>query len=412
MTLDIDQEITDFATRIFLRHFLSKAPISSVNPLVDIRQDIDILLSYWAISKPVQVFLKYLLSHRHEAQALLQFQQHSDDAVVRGRIDARSTIMARRTTGNPALIISHDGIRSFDTGPNQIVAWVVQMVAIHSASLYALQPDTSKYLPTIRSVVETVSAVRRLDVVREQSKHVSLGRRPGINAIRDASRSRRALYRLAIDAYRTLTEIEAGNQNTLAEILHNALLGPLEEWRRFELAVALGVGEVISTETRKPLIFSIIDAQQDNPILKCGPFSIYWQSARRYLSQPDLERSELCVKHILNAYGIAMGSDRPDIVVTNDEVGEVISIIEVKYLAGDTTNARFREAANQIVRYARGYKYRRKIPSLIGNSLIALSLNAPKMTSAAKSTLVPTSVDFSGVKEGKLADWVKSKVLT
>ena len=411
MTLDIDQEITDFATRIFLRHFQPKAPINSVNPSLDISQDIDMLLSYWAISKPVQEFLKYLLSNRHEAQALLQFRQQSNEVVVRGRMDARATIIARRTTGNPVLIVSHEAIRSFNTGPNQIVAWVVQMAAIHSARLYALQPDTSSYLPTIKSVVELVSAVKRLDAIRESSRHISLGRRPGINAIRDASRSRRVIYRFAIDAYRTLTEIEAGNESTLAETLRSALLGPLEEWRRFELAVALGVGEVISTETGLPLIFSIIDALPNNPILKCGPYSIYWQSSGGYLSQPVLEPSELRVKDILNAYGIEMAADRPDIVVTNDESQEVISIIEVKHLSGDTANARFREAASQIVRYARGYKYRKKIPSLIGNSLIALSLNAPTLTNMAKGALVPSSVDFSGVKEGKLTNWVKSRLL-
>ena len=411
MTSTLDQEISDFATSIFLRRFRSTTPVSAVNPSLDIDRDIDILRSFWSISKSVREFLQYLLANRHEAQALLQFRQRSGETVARGRIDARATILMRRTTGNHSLIVSHEPIRSFNTGPNQIVAWVVQMAAFQSTRLYALQPDTSSYLTRINDVMEQILAVKRLDAIREPSKNISLSRRPGLNAIRDASRSRRMIYRLAIDAYRTLTEIESGNEDTLTETLRDTLLGPLEKWRRFELAVALGVGEAISNETGDSLHFSIIDAGKKQPILKCGKFSIFWQTGSEYYSQPSLEPSEMRAKDIIHAYGMETGMDRPDIAIANDETREVISIIEVKYHTDDTTNARFREAARQIARYARGYQCDAKVQILIEKSLIALSLNAPTLISKATGVRAPASIDFAGVMNGKLTDWITDKLL-
>ena len=69
---------------------------------------------------------------------------------------------------------------------------------------------------------------------------------------------------------------------------------------------------------------------------------------------------------MLAAYDMAAGSDRPDLVVVDDEAGRTAAIVEVKYLAGDTANARFREAAGQIVRYGRGFGAEADLPALIG----------------------------------------------
>ena len=88
-----DQDITDYAAAVFLRYFRKGIRAETEMPHLDRARDIALLRAHWAISKPVRDFLSYVLSHRHEAQSLLQINRRTDDAVARGRIDARSTIL-------------------------------------------------------------------------------------------------------------------------------------------------------------------------------------------------------------------------------------------------------------------------------------------------------------------------------
>ena len=126
---------------MFLRHFRSGVIAGVEKPRLDRERDIDLLRAYWAISNPVRDFLSYVLSNRHEAQSLLQYNRRTDDAVARGRIDARNTVLAQRLSGHPSLVVSEEPVRSFNTGPNQVVAWVVRMAATHVERLFELQPE-------------------------------------------------------------------------------------------------------------------------------------------------------------------------------------------------------------------------------------------------------------------------------
>lgn len=405
----IDREISDYAAGIFLRHFRSGGLLGADNPSLDLARDLDLLRAHWAISAPVRDFFQHLLAHRHEAQALLQFQRRTDDAVARGRIDARASVMARRVTGHPSLIVSEEPVRSFNTGPNQVVAWVVQMAAAYAERLFAMQPKNSAYAGLLEAAMGEISAVKRLDALREPLKHVTAGRRPGANALRDAARSRRLIYRHAIAAFTTLTGIEAGDEAVLARVLRSTLLGPLEEWRRFELAVAVGIGEALSAELGVPLRLSILNARPGQPLLRCGRFSVYWQSGGGLYVPPAPEPSEMRVEAVLAAYSMAAAADRPDLVVVDDEIGRAAAIVEVKYLAGDTATARFREAVAQIVRYGRGYSAEADLPPLIRRSLIVLSRQAPALLDDAATA--PRATDFDGIKAGALRQWVRDRLV-
>ena len=101
----LDQDITDYAVAVFLRYFRKGIRAETEMPHLDRARDIAPPGAHiGAISKPVRDFLSYVLSHRHEAQSLLQINRRTDDAVARGRIDARSTILMRRVSGHPSLI--------------------------------------------------------------------------------------------------------------------------------------------------------------------------------------------------------------------------------------------------------------------------------------------------------------------
>lgn len=406
----LDQDITDYTTRLFLRYFRSGAAAAVAAPSLDLAQDADLLRGHWAISAPVRRFLEYVLTHRHEAQSLLQFVRRTDDAMARGRIDARATVLARAMAGHPSLVVAEEPLRSFNTGPNQVVAWVVHQTVLHGSRLLGLQSPVSAYRTLIESAMAEVAEVMRLDALREPLKHVATNRRPGPGALRDASRSRRMLYREAVAAYRALAGVEAGEPEALRAVLGSTLVTPLEEWRRYELAVAMGIGMALAAETGAALRLSILIAGSGEPILRCGRFSLYWQQGTPLFRPPPMEPSEERLEQALAVYGIGLSADRPDLVLIDDDAGMVMSVIEVKYLLGDTGPVRFREAVGQVVRYARNYAGEDKeINQLIGRSLVALSANAPIRRGAGDAS--PSAVDFAGIQAGAINRWVRDVVL-
>ena len=218
-----------------------------------------------------------------------------------------------------------------------------------------------------------VTAIKRLDALREVLKSVSVHRRPGPGALRDAARSRRMIYRLAIAAYDALARIEAGDEDALQSVLRSTLIGPLEQWCRFELTVGLGIGEALAAETGEPMSLALLGKTSGAPVISCGRYDIFWQNGGGLFTTPTLEPSEERLEVVLSAYGMHLAADRPDLVITDRLESQARGIVEVKYLAGDTANARFREAAGQIVRYARGYSPEAQIDGLVRASLIALS---------------------------------------
>ena len=395
---------------MLVRYFRNGILANPEAPRLNRARDMDILRGHWSMSQPVRDFLSYVLSNRHEAQSLLQLQRRVDDAVARGRIDARRTVLARSLSGHPTLIASEEPVRSFNTGPNQVVAWVVHTAANHVARMFALLPSESAYAGLVEAVMSETAAVKRLDVLRDPVKHVAANRRPGPGALRDAARSRRMIYRHAIAAYNTLTGLEAGEEEALLRVLRSTLVAPLEQWRRFELAVAVGIGEALAEETGEEMRVSNLGIAQGQPIIQCGRFALYWQSGTSLFSPPPLEPSEVRLQAVLKAYGLGLAGERPDLVIVDQQAGAVAAIVEVKYLGGDTAAARFREAAAQVVRYARGYSRVASVDNLIHRSLVALSMDAPAVVDDASPTV--SAVDFLAMQRGALTTWVRDRLLS
>ena len=405
----LDRAIGDYAAAVFLRYFRQGTLAGAAKPRLDLARDMDLLRAHWALSGPVRMFLSHVLTHRHEAQSLLQFVRRADDAIARGRIDAPRTMLARRMAGHPSLVIYEEPVRSFNTGPNQVVAWVVHAVSTYAARLFALQPTDSAYARLVEEAMTDVKAVKRLDALREVHKNVVVHRRPGAGALRDAVRSRRKVYRLAVAAYDMLAQIEAGNEQALRSVLESTLIGPLEQWRRFELAVGLGIGEALTAETGEPMSLAMIGKAAGTPFISCGRHDIFWQGGDALYVPPASEPSDKRLSVVLAAYGMQLGADRPDLVIADRSAGRVVGIVEVKYLAGDTATARFREAASQVVRYARGYASGTGIDGLVRASQIVLSREVPALLD--EDADAPRAVDFAGLTDGRLRRWVRERLL-
>ena len=228
--MSLDAAIVDHTAGLLLRYFRSGAAIEGATPRLDQRRDVEILKGHWAVSTPVRQLTGYLLSHPHETQALLSYRERLDDAVARGRIDARRTWFYRQQSGIPSALVTHEPVRSFNTGPNFLLAWVLREAASYTARLLIWQGNTSPYLPTIEHAQANIRSAQRFDALREPLRAVSLRHRPNAASVRDAARSRRQVYRLAADAYQLLQGLERGEAEATDRVARAALIAPLEDW--------------------------------------------------------------------------------------------------------------------------------------------------------------------------------------
>jgi len=395
--MTIDAAIVDYSAGLLLRYFRGGALIDGDVPRLDQRRDVEILKGHWAVSAPVRALVGHLLERPHEAQALLAYRERVDDAVARGRIDARKTWLYRRQTGLPSALVAHEPVRSFNTGPNMMLAWVLREAATYTARLLSWQGGNSPYLPLLKLAQTQMRFVQRIEALREPLKAVSLGQRPNASAVRESARSRRPLYRKAVEAYRLLQGLERGETEAMDRVARSALIAPLEDWRRFELAVGLGVGEALARVSGGPLQLHLLGSDSSGPILTAGRFAVYWQQITKYHTPAPLEPSEQATRDALRDYGIAAGTERPDLIVVDRDADAVAAVVEVKYIAGDTATARFREAVDQVVRYGRSYAPAGATAPLLERSLVALSRSAPvRVMSTAPA---PFCADFAAITQ-------------
>lgn len=401
--MNIDAAIVDYSAALLLRYFRRGNALESDAPRVEHRRDLELLRGHWAVSGPVRELVSYFLTHPHEAQSLLALRTRVDDAVARGRIDARRTWLYRLQSGLPSAIVAQEPVRSFNTGPNLLLAWVLREAAAYTARLSSWQGPASPYIEVIERAQGEMRAVQRLEALREPLRAISIGQRPGPGAVRSAARSRRQVYRLAVEAYTLLQGIERGDPAAIDRVARSALIGPLEDWRRFELAVGLAVGEALADALDQPMQLSLLGGDTAAPMVTAGRFEVFWQQRTPHYVMPELEPSELVTREILAAFNLSIGADRPDLVVRDREADAIVSIIEVKYVAGDTSSGRFREAVDQVVRYARGYAATGATGPILARSLVAISRDAPVLADLSADVL--GSVDFAGIMRSELSSW-------
>jgi hypothetical protein len=396
----VDDTIVDFSTAILIRYFRKGMAVTSHAPRLSLQRDIEVLRAHWALSQPVRDLVQYALANPHEVQRLSSFTIRVDDAFARGRIDARKTWLHRLQSGLPFAIISEEPVRTFNTGPNFVLAWVLKQAANHTVRLMALQGPQSPYQSSIHEAQLQIRSVLRVEALRA----VSADSPPSPSAVKMALRSRHNIYRLAARAYLLLQGLEHGDPDALRVVIQSTLFGPLENWRIFELAVGLGTAEALAQEINAQLEINVLAAGFSGAIATVGKFDIFWQQKTDFYTPPALEPSEQATRDHLAKFGITIGTDRPDFVIVDRDVGAIRAIIEVKYVAGDGSETRFREAVEQVVRYSRGYGNSAAAAAIVSRSLVAISKDAPKLLESGSGAL--SSVDLDGmVNQNALASW-------
>ena len=406
----LDQEIDDYATGLFLRHYLNGEHIDLDKPQIDVSRDVNLLRVHWAMSAEVHDFLNYVKTHHYEIPGNLSHRRVIDDIAARGRIDARQTLLTRQITGHPFLIVCDEPVRDFDTGPNRIIAWITQSATFYAEHVVRTEKEENPYFGPAQTTKMLSRNVMQIDKLRSSLISTDIRKKPGHDDLANAARSRKRIYRECTLPYKLLLDIESGRTDVIRDLLKSTLIAPISKWRRYEVAVGMGIGQAISENIGEPLNMSLFFRASHEPIITCGKYSIFWQSdcgAPRYSIH---DKSEEMLKRILNAYGMNIGSERPDLVVLDRETHKVVGIIEVKYLEGeDYVSNRFRQAASQIIRYARLYSQDDQADDLIRRSLIAVNIGTRSL--GDEDAVVPRFVNFHDILNERLNEWVDKHLL-
>lgn len=408
---ETERTINDYLTRFLLRYFRNAVVVGVERPDMDAERDLDLLRLHWAISEPVRELVTYLSQHRHEIQAVLESRRQEDDARVRGRFDARATMIRRLVTGHPTLTVSHEPVRTFNSGPNHVLTWVLEQAWRLALRFQDMLPEGASYRAAIEESAPGLEQIRRFDAIHQAAKQINLSRRPGPQAVKEASRSRRQIYVLACEAYRSLQAIEAGETEAITKLLNDTLLGPLHLWQRFELAVGLGVAKALSAASARPVALGFFGGGRE-PVARVGDYEVHWQSRTCAYREPPAEPSEALTAKLLEQYGLPAGADRPDLVVLDAAAGEAVAVIEVKYfssMVSDGADA-LRGAVGQLVRYARGYRTLEHIDGLLDHSIAAVIRREAGRMPDPKPYGLPMIVDFEGIMQRGLEPWARRLV--
>lgn len=398
-------DIHDYIGRVLLRYFRAGRDANVVHPSHDADNDLDILRWHWAASSQVQELCRHLINNRHEVQSSLGEQTRTDDAMVRGRLEGRLTVIARALSGHPTRVVFAEPVRTYTSGPNHVLVWVLQQANRLLHRFAEAAGPSSGYAARAAEAIRTVSEARRINSIARAIADTKANQRPAPQSLTQAAASRKRLYRLAFAACDLLRRIEQGNPEAISGLLRDTLIAPLHEWQAFELSMALAMAEAVSAATGMPLQLRVIAPGGSSALMTVGDYVLHWQSKTTAFSPPVPEFSEVLVNRILMAYGLDPGVDRPDIVLLHRK--RVMAIGEAKFFTDETDGWRsaFRDAAAQLVRYARGYAVGGELEALISRSLIALWSFPEENRPAILPPTTPIACAFEDFRSGNLSEW-------
>jgi hypothetical protein len=389
--------------RLLVRYFRKGESLDASGGQLDAASE-DLLLLHWAISPSVRNLIEYAQQNTHELQSILGSRTVVSDGAIRGRLLAAESVRLQATSANPSLYLVDEPYRSFETGPNRVLGWTLRTAARLARRFRTMLPPEATYFERSVSTLALVQQCERTLPITNDT----LLRSPSADDVRSARTSRIRLYRLAAAAYETLRAIERLDIDAVADLLRATLVGPMERWRQFELALALAMADAIGDAVgAKPRISNISPGPID-VLIDIGPYAVRWQRAGPHYLTPRPERWEHLVNDILSSYGVSPGSDRPDVILYERENGNVLAVGEAKFFENDDWKDRLRDATSQVVAYARGYETTQDVQSLVSRSVIAL-WDTPNNQPPWGGGRAPAIVTFRALEAG-LEIWAKRVV--
>lgn len=403
--------LDDHVLRILVRYFRSGGGVGLTGSDLSLREDLEYLRVQWAISKQVEDLVRHLLENRHEAQASLETVLRTTSGVIRGRLDPVRTLQRQRLSGDTSAVCYYEPRKSFSEGPNHVLGWVLRFSTLILQRYLQLLKGSAEYNDRVHRILRNLGAVLHLKGIGEAISSTSIRPRPSVSSLSQAGRSRRSLYRKAFSAYQLLHGVESGDDQKTIELLNGSLVGPLEEWQKFELLLAFKLSESLAKAMGQNLILHPIIPGSAWPIASFGPCDVYWQNRGPFTSFVEPEPSEAVVNDILRSYGVKAGWDRPDVVICDRVRGKVVAVAEAKYsMSSSSWSDAFREAITQLVRYSRNYRDFVPQDELLRRSVVAVS-NLPTDVVRARPATSPLAFSIRELLSDDLQAWTDRAIV-
>jgi hypothetical protein len=402
-----ETHINDFVADVLVRYFRAAVAQGFLAPQVLQRSTTELLTQYWALSKEVRELVTYLQNSTHELQAVLATERQIHRDTVRGRLAARETQILRLSSGQPTWTVCITPLRTFDSGANKVLSWVLSQVSASFRNADKHWGGTH-YQLLANELQLGLEAIRRFEPVRDLLESAS-STEPSKQGLNECFRSRRRIYRYAGSAFALWQNMRAGHPSALRSVFNDVILGPAPIWQRFEIAVGLAAARALSEALGGQLLLGSVLASSQEPFAQVGKLLIYWQNRTSWFSSPRPEASESIASEIYAELRLWAGGDRPDFVVVDTQEGRVLSVLEAKYFedSDDDGAGAIRLAVEQLVRYARGYRPMSEVRSLLRKSVVALSQSPRFVTVGMNSRDAPWIADFNSLSRGDLLLWAR-----
>jgi hypothetical protein len=402
-------QVDDAIQRMLVRYFRQGGAVALNLANLRLQEDLEYLRIQWAISRQISELADYLLENRHEAQASLSMVVRDESSIIRGRLLPARTILRRRMTGDYSLTSYLEPQRNFSDGPNYVLGWVLRMADYVVQRHLELIAGTDEYNDRAHYIRRRLTSIRHLAGIGQVISTVNLRTRPSIKSVIQCGKARRLLYRKAFAAYQALKSVEAGDVEASTQLLNGSLIGPLTDWQKFELLLALRLAEALADQLAHELVLHPIQQGAARPIASFGPYDLYWQNQTPYRRNPELEPSEMLTNEILFSYNFQAGWDRPDVVICNRETRSAIAIGEAKFSTNgsDAWRDSFREAVSQLVRYSRLYVHKYPQKETLRRSVLAVSNLPNSISEMPTPDDSPAAVNLADLLEGRLDRWAQ-----
>ncbi len=340
------------------------------------RDDVDALLMWWALSKPVGALASRCASRPREISPSFEEFRREVSGELPGPPDAAASALLQAVTCDSAAFIVNEASGTWLSGPNRVLAKTLDSArtALRSAALHArgglFEGPAQERLSVIDDALRTAP-------LREILNSPAGRARLNAHDRRQAAKARAPLYRLAWDCASTATAIENLEPEAIAALLQCELLPRLETWRLFELACLLDVAAALSAVTGDSCRLDMSFATT-RPAARIGNLQVWWQRAIAARSRPYLDEGERKAADLASSLGVNAGTARADLTVERD--GRVLGIVECKWFGNEASApGAILEACGQIVGYARDAAWRQheSADDLLTRSVIALARRGP-----------------------------------
>jgi hypothetical protein len=325
--------------RDYLPAFLSAASTQQYDPVGDVREllrldDVDlrrVIAVHLCLTDPVKAFFQALPQGLRRPMASSTRPAVVSQA-VRGPIDWGATIRTRAmSAGDPSLFVVRPARRIFDIPENRALAWLLQRLdsylrrAASSAVAAEYDEEAARWAQQLAGYRSRLLLTRRHPWLREVQAE-----RPSAATLRRLRAARTAFYARHIpDAVLTVMRYgEHPTENELTELLTQRYFRPTEDWRLFEVVVALRLARAFAERSpekrRARLLVGTSGAAYARYVLDDGD-----EVRLHYQSWPPSAGASLHAQ-ARDRHQLKAGPSRPDLFIARMGKAPDAAVLELK----------------------------------------------------------------------------------